>query len=227
MKTIALSLGGSLIIPDKINFPFLKKFKSALRKYYKTHKFAVVCGGGSIARKYIEVLKKSHKSTKELDEAGIRATRMNALLMIQLFGKEANSILPRDMKEVKANLHKNHVVFSGALRYTPSSTSDETAANLAHYLSTQFINLTNVPGLFTSNPLTNKNAKLIPRISWKNFEKMAHKIKHEPGQHFVLDQKASTIIRRHKIPTYIIGPNLSNLSKILNNKPFKGTIIQG
>jgi len=51
-KVIVLSLGGSLIIPEKSNFKFLDKFVKTLRKNYKTHKFVVVCGGGSIAKKY-------------------------------------------------------------------------------------------------------------------------------------------------------------------------------
>jgi uridylate kinase len=227
MKTLVISLGGSLIIPEKIDFTFLKKFKSTLRKKYTKYKFVIVCGGGVIARKYISVLKKAGQSNYKLNQAGIRATRLNAQFMMQIFGDEANSTLPRNMKEVKANIPKNHVVFCGALRYQPDSTSDETAAKLAKYLNTSFINLTNVKGLFTDNPKTNKNAKFIPKISWKDFEKKALKLKHKPGQHFVLDQKAASLIRKHNIPTYIIGPNLTNLSKILNNKPFTGTIIQG
>ena len=224
-KTIVLSLGGSLIIPDKVNTNFLIKFKKTLRSLYKTHKFAVVCGGGSIARKYISVLKSQNKSTKELSLAGIRATRDNAQLLMQFFGKEANDKLPKDMKDVKDHLSKNPVVFCGALRYADKETSDGTAAKLANYLKTDFVNLTNVQGLFSANPKTNKNAKFIPSISWKSFESMALKIKYKSGQHFVLDQSASTIIKKHKIRTYIIGSNLSNLKKILKKQKFTGTTI--
>ena len=104
-KEIAvISLGGSLIIPDNIDYSFLEKFKKVMRKNYKTHKFVVVCGGGSIARKYISILKKQKKSVEEQSLSGIRATRMNARFMMQFFGKKANSILPKNMKEVKSNL---------------------------------------------------------------------------------------------------------------------------
>lgn len=225
MKTIVLSLGGSLIIPDKINIKFLEKFKKIIRKHYKTHRFVVVCGGGVIARKYISALKEENKSEKEISLSGIRATRMNALFMMQFFGKEANGTLPKDMLEVKSNLKKNNVIFCGALRYADDETSDGTAAKLAHFLKTDFINLTNVKGLFTSNPLTNKNAKFIPHESWKDFEKRALKLKFKAGQHFVLDQQAAIIIRKFKIKTYIIGKELINLDKIIKNKKFAGTLI--
>ena len=98
-KIIIISLGGSLIIPEKMNVPFLLKFVKILRKNYRTHKFVIVCGGGSIARKYIAALKAEGKSSKELANAGIRATRMNAMLIMQMFGKEANDSLLSSMKK--------------------------------------------------------------------------------------------------------------------------------
>ena len=224
-KVIVLSLGGSVIIPDKINYSFLHKFEKTLRKHYKTHKFVIVCGGGSIARKYISALKAEGKSELEKSMAGIMATRENAVFMMEFFGKEANSSLPLNMEQVKNNIHKNSVVFCGALRFMPKSTSDETAARLANFLKTDFINITNVPGLYTSDPRKNKNAKLIKEISWNDFNKIASKIKYHAGEHFVLDQKAASLIKKHKIRTYIIGPNLKNLENILKNNKFLGTLI--
>ena len=38
-KIIVLSLGGSLIIPDKIDIEFLKKFKKIILKKEKNYKF--------------------------------------------------------------------------------------------------------------------------------------------------------------------------------------------
>jgi len=129
------------------------------------------------------------------------------------------------MLDIKNLLHKNNVVICGALRYSPHSTSDGTTAKIAQFLKTDFINITDVPGLFTKNPKEHKDAKLVPKISWKSFEKMAFSLKHEAGQHFILDQEASTIIKKHKIKTYIVGPNMNNLSKLLDGKKFIGTTI--
>jgi uridylate kinase len=58
-KVIVLSLGGSLIIPEKINVKYLKDFKKTILKNKNNYKFIIVCGGGSIARKYISALKES------------------------------------------------------------------------------------------------------------------------------------------------------------------------
>ncbi len=224
-KILIISLGGSLIMPEEFDVKFLNNFKKTLRSNYQKRKFIIVCGGGTIARKYIEALKQQRKSQKELAEVGIMATRTNAQFLMKFFGKEANDSLPKNMKEVKSNLRKNNLVICGALRYAPHSTSDGTAANLAKYLNSEFLNMTNVKGLFTENPKKNPKAKMISDISWKDFEKMALSIKFRPGQNFVLDQNAATLIKKEKIPTYIIGPDMKNFSRFLSGKSFIGTRI--
>ncbi len=224
-KLVVLSLGGSLIIPQKIDYKFLENFKRIIRKNYDNYKFIIVCGGGTVARKYISILKKQGRSTKEQSVAGIKITRINASLMISIFGKEANDQIPKSMKEIKHDLKKNNVVFCGALRYFPQETSDSAAAKLAKYFRTDLINLTNVNGLYSADP--NKySAKLIPSISWKEFERIALNKKYHPGQHFVLDQKAAKLIRKNKIKTYIIGKDMKNFDNLLNKKKFIGTEIR-
>ncbi len=224
---MVISLGGSLIVPDKIDFELLKKFRDVLRRNYAKWKFVVVCGGGSIARKYISALKEEKADEREISTAGIRATRMNALFVIQLFGKEANGNLPKDMKDVGDYLAKNNVVVCGALRYAEDETSDGTAAKLANYFQSDFINLTNVKGLYSEDPRKNKNAKFIKKISWKDFEKKAKSLKFSAGQHFVLDQQASIVIRKDKIKTYIIGKDVKQINNILKGRKFTGTAIWG
>lgn len=225
-EVVVLSLGGSMIVPEKIDSLWLDKFKHLIMKLKNKYKFVIVCGGGFVAREYITLLKEEHKSKKQQSLAGIAVTRMNARIMMQIFS-DANKELPMEMKQVKSMLSKKDIVFCGALKYAPNQTSDGTAAKLASYIKTRFINITNVDGLYTDNPLKNKHAKFIAQISWADFEKKALKIKYKPGQHFVLDQSAAKLIKKERIPTYIIGKDLKSLQNLLKNKPFKGTIIRG
>jgi len=224
-EIIVISLGGSLIVPEKVDTLWLDKFKNLIIKMKNKYKFVISCGGGFVAREYISILNNERKSKKQQSLAGIDITRMNAKIMMQIFGNHSNKELPADMKQIASMLKKKDIVFCGALRYAPNQTSDTTSAKLANYLKTKFINITNVDGLYTDNPLKNKNAKFIEKISWNEFEKRALKIKYKPGQHFVLDQKAATIIRKNKIITYIVGKNLNYLGNLLEGKNFKGTTI--
>ncbi len=226
-KVIVLSLGGSLIIPNGINIKFIKEFRKVILKNIKKYKFIIVCGGGNIARKYISVLKTSGINEKLQNLSGISATRMNARFMSYFFNINPEHGIPHKIKILKKYTKKQDVVFCGALEYKPNQTSDSTAAEIAKYFKTIFINLTDVAGLYNKNPKKFKNAKFIPKISWGEFHKMANKNKYSPGQHFVLDQTASKIILKNKITTYIMGKNLKQLDNFLHNKKFKGTIIQG
>ena len=64
-EVIVISLGGSLIVPDKINIGFLEKFKKILLKNQKKYRFVVICGGGNTARNYINGLLYMKNQTKK------------------------------------------------------------------------------------------------------------------------------------------------------------------
>jgi len=130
------------------------------------------------------------------------------------------------MKKIKDLLKKNQIIFCGGLRYRKNNTSDGTASLIAAYLKAPFINLTNIDGLYTSNPKDNPKAKQIPKITWKKFQSIASKIKFKAGQHFVLDQTAAKTIQKKKIPTYIVG-SIAAINNILKGHKFRGTLIQG
>ena len=225
-KIITLSLGGSLIIPDKVNYIYLKNFKKIILANKNKYKFVIVCGGGSLARKYISVLKTEGKNQEFQSLAGIAATRTNARFMSYFFGINPHKGIQNKMKQIKTYLKNQDIVFCGALEYKPEQTSDSTAAEIAKKLKSKFINLTNIKGLYSDNPLTNKKAKFISKISWKDFEKMANKSKFQPGQHFVLDQTAAKIIKANKISTHIVGKEIKQLDNLLKEKSFIGTTIK-
>jgi len=226
-KVLVISLGGSQIIPNDINLKYLSELKRILKKNSKKYKFIVVCGGGSIARKYISALKKEKINEKLQSLAGIGATRMNARFMNYFFNIDPKYGIPHTLKTLKKYVKTQSITFCGALEYKPNQTSDSTAAEIAKEFKSDFINITNVRGLYTANPKKVKNAKFIPEISWNEFDKMASKSKFKPGQHFVLDQTASKIIMKNKITTYITGADLKQIDNLLNHKKFKGTTIKG
>lgn len=226
-KVIVLSLGGSLIIPEEINTKYLEDFKKIILKNINNYKFIVVCGGGNIARKYISALKKVGMNSLFQSYAGISATRTNARFMSYFFNQDQKRGIPKKIREVKRYVKKYDIVFCGALEYRPDQTSDSTASEIAKVFKCEFINLTDVKGLYHKNPKEFKNAKLIPEISWEEFNKIVNKIKFYPGQHFVLDQTASKTIKNNKINTYILGKDMKQLDNLLNGKKFIGTTISG
>ncbi len=224
-KVVVISLGGSLIVPEKMDLSFLQHLHRVVKKKYRTHSFVMVCGGGVVARKYIGALRQAHKSEKQQSLTGIKVTCLNAHFMMQLFGQDANMRLPKSAKDVRNLLRKNNVVFCCTSRYVPHSTSDSGAARLAHALKADFINLSNVDALYTKDPQKYPDAKPIEYISWDHFEQIALKRTYKAGQHFILDETASSYIRKYKIKTFLLGNKLKNFSNLLEGKKFKGTTI--
>lgn len=226
-EVIVISLGGSLIIPNDVDYKFLNEFKRTILKFKNKYSFIIVCGGGILARKYIEAIKFSKGNEQLQSFAGISATRTNARFVSYFFGIDPKLGIPHTLKSVENYLNKSPIVFCGALEYKPNQTSDATASQIAEHFKSIFINLTDVCGLFTKNPKKFKDAKFISKISWKDFDNLTNKIIYKPGQHFVLDQSASKIILNKKIPTYIMGKDMKELKNFLNKKSFKGTEING
>lgn len=221
-----MSLGGSLIVPEVMDLAYLRKFREVIKKNTKHYKFVIVCGGGTVARKYISALAEDNKSEYLQSLVGISVTRLNARFMSYFFGQDPEEGIAHDMKQVKNLLNKRDIVFCGALRYAPHQTSDATACKLAAYLKSNFINLTNVKGLYDKNPKKFKDAKFIPEATIEEFNKIVMAIPDKPGMHAPVDHTAMHVIKEHKIKTYIIGKDAKQLDNLLNNKKFIGTIIE-
>lgn len=224
-RVVVISLGGSLIVPEIMDLKFLRNFRETINKNKKNCKFVIVCGGGSVARKYIEALKEEGKSEYLQSLAGIAITRVNARFMSYFFGQDPEFGIPHDMKHAETLLRKNDIVFCGALRYAPNQTSDATACKLAAHLKTDFINITNVKGLYDKNPFKDKNAKFIKNTSREELAKIVKSIPQKPGMHAPVDQTAMKIIIQNKLKVYIIGNDAKQLDNLLNNKSFIGTTI--
>ena len=223
-RVIVLSLGGSLIIPDEINLKVLRAFRRVLLKNTKKYKFVVVCGGGSVARKYIRALAEEKTNNYLQSLAGISVTRLNARFMSYFFFKDPEEGIPHDMKHVASLLKKNDIVFCGALRYAPNQTSDATACKLAAFLKSYFINLTNVKGLYDKNPKL-AGAKFIKETTREEFGKIVFAIKEVPGMHAPVDHTAMRVILENKLRVFILGSDMSQLDNLLNNRGFVGTRI--
>ncbi len=77
---ITISLGGSIINPGQIDKQFLEEFTRMIKELIPLHRFIIVCGGGSVARQYINGLPIG-LTEGERDYMGIAATWLNAQLL--------------------------------------------------------------------------------------------------------------------------------------------------
>lgn len=229
-KTIIISLGGSLIVPDEIDWKFVKNFKALIEgQIKKGYKFIIITGGGKLARKYIEASTKADRiiTSEDKDWLGIHATRMNAHFIRTIFRKHAHPRInknPHDLEDFY-DFKESILVAAG---WRPGFSTDYDAVVLAKYLNIKsIINLSNIDFVCDKDPRKFPDCKKIKEISWKEFRKMVGD-KWDPGMNAPFDPIASKLAQEEGIEVAIMnGKNLKNLENFFAGKGFKGTKIGG
>lgn len=221
-KIIIISLGGSLIVPDKIAVEFLKNFKKLILLNLRKYNFIIFSGGGKIAREYQQAGKKVNKlSQNEMDWLGIHASRLNALLLQYIFkGYAEKDIVIVPNRKIKFN--KPVVIGAG---WKPGWSTDFDAIKIAQVNKIKtVVNLSNIEYVYTKDPKKFKNAKKIEKINWSAFRKIVGN-KWRPGLNMPFDPVASQLAQKAKIQVVIMGKDLKNFQSFLNNRKFNGTSI--
>lgn len=222
---IIIALGGSIIVPDKINIDFLKNFRKVILKFIKKgNKFIIVSGGGKTARNYQRTAMKIIKTPPEdLDWIGIHATRLNAHLLRTIFFKEACPII-LDNPYRKIKTKKPIIIASG---WRPGWSTDYIAVLIAKiFKSKEVIIAGNTPYVYTKDYRKHPDAKPLKKINWKNYRKIIGS-RWIPGMGAPVDPVGAKLGEKIKLRVKIIlAENIKNLENLLGGKIFDGTIIE-
>lgn len=223
-KTIIMSLGGSVIVPDKIDADFLNGFKNIIEKFVdKGYKFVIYCGGGKIARDYQKAAAEIINADNEtLDWVGIHATVLNAEFVRALFGSIAEEHIIRDPTK-KISFNKKIIIAAG---WKPGWSTDYDAVLLAKNLGIgTIINMSNIEYVYDKDPKKYDDARKIESISWKGYRKISGN-KWEAGLNKPFDPIAAKEAEKSGLKVFIIGKNLKNFENLINNGKVDGTIIK-
>jgi len=223
MKTIIMSLGGSVIVPNRIDVNFLINFKKIIYRYIKkNYRFVIYCGGGRTARNYQKAASKVIKlNNKDLDWLGIHATRLNAHFIKTLFNSITENIIVKNPTQ-KIKFTKRILIAAG---WKPGWSTDYDAVLLAKNLKVKtIINMSNINYVYDKDPKKFKGAKKIKNISWREFRKITGN-KWKAGLNMPFDPVAAKEAEKLGLKVIIIGKNLRNFENLLNDGKFEGTII--
>ncbi len=222
-----ISLGGSIIAPDKVDSTFLRQLNEALRTYLKedkSRKIILVCGGGAPARVYQQAMLAIQEDidSEELDWLGIRATHINGQLVKAMLSDFCTDNLVTDPT--------GHINFRGqvlvAAGWKPGFSTDNDAVILAERFEGKLIiNLSNIAKVYTDDPKKNPDAKPLDSINWSDYRAMVGN-QWTPGKSSPFDPIAS--MRAEKMHMKVVcadGRNIQNTMDILYGRPFMGTVI--
>ncbi|MEM0158969.1 MAG: UMP kinase, partial [Thermoplasmataceae archaeon] len=202
MEPVVISLGGSIVAPDGLNIEFIEKFCNEMKGINSERRYGIVVGGGSLARSYINSLRRRGVNDNILDEIGINATRMNALT-ISAFLDDSNYKIPQTVNDA-AELSRIYkfTVMGGT---EPGHTTDTVATLLAERIGSKIlINATSVDGVYSSDPKKDRNARKYRSLSYDDAISLALKESVGAGPNVFMDLTALNIAKRSRIKIYVI-----------------------
>jgi len=214
MKTVVISLGGSILIPELAKNR-IKAYIAVLKKIASKHRLFVVVGGGGAARDYIEVARDLGIDEGTADEIGILVTRLNATLLIAALGEAAYPKVAESHSEAKKFAEAKKIVVMGGI--TPGQTTDAVAAVLAERVQADiFVNVTSVNGIYDRDPNTYTDARHFPALTPAQLIEIVGKGGLGAGSHNVLDIIAARVVERSHIPLVVVdGRRPANLTDVL------------
>ena len=211
-KRIVIKFSGRIFGVE--NIKLLKDYARFLVKISKSYQPIIIAGGGKIARHYISHARSSGADESTLDELGIEISRLNAKLLIYALKEKAYPHPPTSLKEAKIAVDSGLIVVAGGLN--PGQSTNGAAALIAEKTNAiQFLNATDVDGIYDSDPNKNKKAKKFKRIEIKKLRNMLVHEDSVAGGYDLMDIVALKIIERSKIKTRVINSNIKTLEKAL------------
>lgn len=214
-KRIVIKLSGRVFGMD--NVKLLKDYATFLVKISKVCQPIVIAGGGNIARHYISHARSSGADESTLDELGIEISRLNAKLLIYALKNKVYSHPPTTLQEVRHAVDDGLIVVAGGLH--PGQSTNGTAALIAEKVQAeQFLNATDVDGVYDMDPNKFKKAKKFKRIELRNLKNMLIHEDSIAGGYDLMDIVALKIIERSKIKTIILNANLKNIEKAIKGE---------
>ena len=221
---IVISVGGSIVVPDAIDVPFLRAFREIiLQEVEKGRRFVLIIGGGKTCRNYQNAASELSPLTNvDRDWIGIYSTHFNAHFMRYVFKGLAHDAILTDPAHFPAT---DKAIIIGAGHEPGASTDIDAIAVAAQAGAKTVINLSNIDYVYDSDPKKNPNAKRITQASWKEYLDIIPR-EWVSGMNTPFDPVAAQKAEELGITVAIMnGRKTENFARYLNGQSFEGTVI--
>ncbi|WP_456456376.1 UMP kinase [Thermovibrio sp.] len=232
-KRVLLKLSGEALQGEKsygIDPEFLRKLAREIKEVVDLGvQVAIVIGGGNIFRGVSGATQGMDRATA--DYMGMLATVINALALQDALEKEGlhtRVLTAIEMREIAEpyirrrairHLEKGRVVIFGAGTGNPFFTTDTAAALRAAEINADvLLKATKVDGIYTADPLKDKNARKLDKLSYKDV--ITNGIK-------VMDSAAVSLCMENNIPIVVFDVRKpGNLKKVVLGEEV-GSLVEG
>ncbi len=231
-ENIVIKIGGSLLFTDnnQVDIDKITEFCEILKNNKDYRASVIVCGGGLIAREYIDAVRSFKGSESLSDIFGIEVSRINSRLLISSFQDYAYPQVPKSMEELSLALLFKKIIVMGGLQPGQSTTS--VALEVSEFIGAEeLVILTDVKGIFNKDPKKFNNAQLIKHLTYEQLKQIILKLQDDKqaaaGEYRIFDFVSLQILKRSNIRVVVTsGKDLSEFRKFWNGeKQIEGTII--
>jgi len=224
---IVIKIGGSLLQDnDEINVERISKYAEIIRKLREEgHNLMIVVGGGNIARRYIEAMRKLDASDAICDLMGIKVAKLNAYLLVSAIKDHVYPKVPDTLEEAISIFSMGKIIVMGGLQ--PGQSTNAVAALLAESVKADvFINATTVDGVYTAPPGTPGARKLEQVTAEELMKIMQETSKFKAGEYRLFDPLAILIVQRAKLLVKIVdGRDPRNVLRAIRGEKIGTTLI--
>ena len=227
-----IKIGGSLLFNEnkQLNVKKIKEFCDVFEKVLDTDTVVIICGGGIIAREYINAVRSINENEAICDTFGIELSRINSKLIISFLKEKAYPLVPKSIEELSHAMLFKKIIAMGGLQPGQSTTS--VAVEVAEYIKVDhLVILTDVKGIYDKDPKKYKDARLIPKLSYKELQDLLLSSSGDKqaaaGEYRIFDAVSLQLLKRSKIEAHIMsGIDLDQFRRFWNgDKNVIGTII--
>lgn len=224
-ETIIIAMGGSLLIPNDIDVPFIKDLKQLVKHFTQEgYQIVLVIGGGKVCRNYQAAAREfDNVNDIDLDWIGIKTIRLNCELVFRIL---SDLDIHQNIIERPEDIHgiNESLVIVGA--WEPGCSSDTDAVEMAKVGgASRIVNFSNTPYIYSADPRKYPDAERYENLSWDEYRKLIP-AEWSPGLSAPFDPVASEMAQESGITVAVLGASLGNLENYLSEKPFEGTIIK-
>ncbi|RLE59960.1 MAG: UMP kinase [Thermoprotei archaeon] len=217
---VVVKISGHLISnkDNPVNVDYLKRLANVITEAASKHRFGLVVGGGYLSRIYISACRSLGFSNSIIDLVGIYSTRINATILQHVLGDSAIKVVPQSIDEAIRFFELGKILVMGGLQ--PGQSTTAVAALLAEGIGADILIITtDVDGVYTSDPKTDPKARKLNEVSINWIYNKFIREEGLPGTYKLLDHLTLMILRRSKIPTYIInGQPPINILKVIEGE---------
>ena len=232
MNKIVIKIGGSLLFTKnlEVDASKVKELHKILQNQEIYDISAIVCGGGIIARYYINALRQFRDNESLCDIIGIEVSRINARILLGAFGDNAYPVIPKNIEELaKATITQKLIIMGGI---QPGQSTTSVALEVEEYLRAEHVViLTDVDGIYDKDPKLHKDARLLDKITPKKLQTIILNSfdanQALAGEYRIFDLVSLQILKRSNIKvTLMSGKNLQEFKRFMNgSKDVFGTEI--